>query len=238
MTYYCFVLSEVTIPSTLRTLPKNLIYPSSPVRRVVVPDGVATMESESLNCDDLLCAFIPASVETLGRDAVAVNTIVYAPEGSAAALWAQENDREYIPCARAEDMPSVAVGREGDFEYAVMGDEAVFTHYYGEDAEVVIPDTLGGKPVTRIGFLCFFPGSDDIVTSLTLPASVKRIYYRALTNDSLTLTVPAMDVIFMDKAIEIYFDALTIIAPEGSSAHQYAQQYAQGRGCAWEPLTP
>ncbi len=130
-------------------------------------------------------------------------------------------------------MPSFAFGKEGDIEYAVLGDEAVFLHYYGEDAEIAIPETLGDKPVTRNGFLCFFPNAEDIVTSVSLPKSVKRIYYSAFNNARLTLTVPAMDVIFMDKAIGTKSDALTIVAPEGSTAHQYALE----KGCAWEPLT-
>ena len=227
-------LSQVTIPSTLSVLPGSFLSGCGKLRCVVVPDGVKQINNDALDCGEMLYAYLPASVETLGRNVVDENTIVYAPEGSAAALWAQENDREYIPCASAEEVPPLAFGRDGDIEYALLGDEAIFLNYSGEDAEVVIPDMLGGKPVTRIGFLCFFPDADDIVTSLTLPASVKRIAYRALNNESLTFTVPAMDVVFMDRAIEISSDALTIIAPEGSTAHQYAL----GRGCAWEPLTP
>lgn len=227
-------LSQVTIPSTLSVVPSSFLSGCGKLRCVVVPDGVKELKNNALDCGVMLYAYLPASVETLGIDVVDENTIVYAPEGSAAALWAQENDREYVPCASAEEVPPLTFGMDGDIEYAVLGDEAIFLNYSGEDAEVVIPDALGGKPVTRIGYLCFFPEADEIVTSLTLPTSVKRIYYRALNNDRLTLTVPAMDVVFMNKAIEINTDALTIIAPEGSTAHQYALE----RGCAWEPLTP
>ncbi len=114
-TYFCRALTEITIPSTLRVLPRSFAYGSSPLRSIIVPEGVTTLEDFALDCKDMICAFIPASVETLEYSAVDINTIVYAPEGSAAAQWALETGREYIPCERAEDMPTTPSEQDDDF---------------------------------------------------------------------------------------------------------------------------
>lgn len=41
--------------------------------------------------------------------------------------------------------------REGDFEYKVNMSKAVITKYLGEDKDLVIPNTIGGYPVDRLG---------------------------------------------------------------------------------------
>ena len=44
----------------------------------------------------------------------------------------------------------------GDYAYALLDDGTVeITSYGGADTEIVIPDTLDGKPVTAIGELAF-----------------------------------------------------------------------------------
>ena len=44
---------------------------------------------------------------------------------------------------------------EGDFSYSINDETAEITDYSGSAAELVIPDTLGGYPVTRIGSSAF-----------------------------------------------------------------------------------
>lgn len=66
---------------------------------------------------------------------------------------------------------------EGPQEFAYVldttGEWARLVRYQGEAAEVVLPDTLGGKPLKEIGEDAF--ASTPFVTSITIPASVTKI---------------------------------------------------------------
>lgn len=66
---------------------------------------------------------------------------------------------------------------EGPQEFAYVldstGEWARLVRYQGEAADVVLPDTLGGKPLKEIGEDAF--ASTPFVTSITIPASVTKI---------------------------------------------------------------
>lgn len=62
---------------------------------------------------------------------------------------------------------------EGDWEFQLLDNEAEITNYLGDDADVIIPETLYGVPVTRV------TGSNDHyfrrARSITYPKTVKVI---------------------------------------------------------------
>ena len=59
------------------------------------------------------------------------------------------------------------------FEYEIIDGGAVITKYTGSDAYVDIPDTLGGSPVTEIGFYAFEAQHD--IKSVIVPETVTLI---------------------------------------------------------------
>ena len=64
---------------------------------------------------------------------------------------------------------------EGDYTYTLNNDgDAVISAYSGKEKDIVIPDTLGGKTVVMIGKEAFMDNTD--ITSVKIPASVKRVY--------------------------------------------------------------
>ena len=79
--------------------------------------------------------------------------------------------------------------RRGAYRYTVENGEVTITEYVGSAADVIIPDTIGGKPVVAIGTNAF----DDQLTlkSVTLPDSVIRIefsaFFRCISLESVTL---------------------------------------------------
>ncbi len=70
--------------------------------------------------------------------------------------------------ARAEEIKT-----SGRYRYAVENGGAVIVEYKGTAKNLVVPDTLGGKPVTAVGAFAFWQNEDTV--SVTLPASVERI---------------------------------------------------------------
>ena len=62
---------------------------------------------------------------------------------------------------------------EADFDTEPNGDGVVITKYKGKGGAVVIPATIGGKPVVGIGAWAFAYRSG--LTSITIPDSVTRI---------------------------------------------------------------
>ena len=101
---------------------------------------------------------------------VAANGLIVAMNEGVATVTATSVDGKTVSC-------DIAVL---DLEYSVNSDGgAVITAYNGGLTEVVIPDILGGNPVTRIGSWAFFDNSS--VVKIVLPDSVKTIDYGAFS---------------------------------------------------------
>lgn len=63
---------------------------------------------------------------------------------------------------------------DGDYTYTVSDDrEVTITSYNGNDANLLLPDTLGGYPVTTIGDNAFYQCYSLI--SVTIPNGVTSI---------------------------------------------------------------
>lgn len=81
--------------------------------------------------------------------------------------------------------------RDGDFYYAIGGNEAVITNFANKNyaGHLTIPNTLGGKAVTAIGPNSFHDCYD--MTGVTIPATVTNIgdeaFYDCKTLDNLAL---------------------------------------------------
>ena len=69
---------------------------------------------------------------------------------------------------------------DGDFTYTVVDGCAKIKKYTGSAAHLVIPDTLGGYPVTIIGMTAF--KANKSIISVVLPATVTTLEARAFAN--------------------------------------------------------
>lgn len=72
------------------------------------------------------------------------------------------------PTDRVRDIETMT-----DFEYEILDGGVTITKYTGNSTDVVIPDTIDGVPVTKIGFLSFEAKFD--VVSVTLPETTEVI---------------------------------------------------------------
>lgn len=71
---------------------------------------------------------------------------------------------------------------EGDFTYSISNGKAKITSYTGSAAELTLPDTLGGYPVTAIHY-CAFRNCTSL-TRITIPDGVTAIGSNAFQNCS------------------------------------------------------
>ncbi len=109
----------------------------------------------------------------------------------------------------------------GDFDYEISNGEATITEYIGSDAEVTIPNTLGGYPVTSIGYEAF--SYRDSLTSVTIPDSVTTIGNRAFCScNNLTSVTIGNSVITIGYEAFYYCDSLTsVIIPNSVTTIGY-----------------
>lgn len=92
---------------------------------------------------------------------------------------------------------AASVATEGDWQYTINNNYATITKYIGSDGvSIVVPDTLGGKPVNSIGRVAIRSSN---ATSITIPDSVTTIADRAFTffkveNISISQYVTSIDI--------------------------------------------
>ena len=100
------------------------------------------------------------------------------------------SQNEPVSQISAEEKPEsseaseVSVDTAKDYEYEIVANGVVITRYNGNDTEVVIPDTIVGKPVVKIGEISEDEnGSNDLgafqnkpdIVSIDIPDSVTTI---------------------------------------------------------------
>jgi hypothetical protein len=73
----------------------------------------------------------------------------------------------------AAGLASAQAAFDGDFEYRVENGAAIVTGYRGSDSDVVVPDTLGALPVTRIDNNAF--RNSRTLVSIVIPEGVTTI---------------------------------------------------------------
>ena len=69
--------------------------------------------------------------------------------------------------------PIALAETEGDFTYAVQNGQAAITAYTGSASELIVPDTLGGYPVTSIRYCAFRDCAS--LARVVLPGSIAAI---------------------------------------------------------------
>ena len=86
--------------------------------------------------------------------------------------------------------PKAEAATEGDYTYSESGGKATITGYFGSGGDIIIPSTLGGYPVTGIGYQAFYKCTS--LTSVTIGNSVTSIGSEAFREcTSLTsVTIP------------------------------------------------
>ncbi len=85
----------------------------------------------------------------------------------------EENPYPPIETVGLAEGEILSEGKEGDYSYALYARHAEITAYEGKEASLILPKTLGGKPVKAVGENAF--ANHETLTSVTLPESLIKI---------------------------------------------------------------
>lgn len=130
-------------------------------------------------------------------------------------------DANRLTLSSASDHVSYeSVGSSERYDYRIENGGAVIQYYYGEPQTLIVPDTLGGVPVTKIASLRSYS-----LVHLVLPNSVTAIGSRAFWfNSSMEEIVLSQSLTeITDRAFENCSALANIVIPQGvTSIGEYA----------------
>lgn len=217
---YCRSLTDVRLPEGNTMIPMGF-FSNCGFTEFTVPDGVTSIGDCVFEmCTSLTKLTIPASVESIGWDlfyGVGATPTICVVEGSYAHTWAQ-NQGYTVEFIVTEDPNATPAS---NFEYTVSDEGATITGFNSEyEDDIVIPATLGGKPVVAIGARAFqgYYGGDSII----IPATVTSVGECAFWDSSLYMAT------FLGSECTIGYDLFDspewsfIIAPKDSDPIAYA----------------
>ena len=173
----CISLREVDLPMYLEEIPDNTFYGCKSLESIYIPMYVKSIGKRAFyKCSSLQSVFLTDSVVYIGKQAfgygishstddMAKQLTISCFEGTAAHKYAIENN---IQC---EVIPL--------YEYTTDGKTATLTSYNGAGADLVIPSTIDGYTVTRLGY-CLFENS--MMKYVTIPESVTYIEWGVFDN--------------------------------------------------------
>lgn len=179
--YDCRDLERITLPSALQTLSPVTFYDCTALSEVTFPASLKTIENSAFSgCRKLSEVELPASLTTIQSYVFdrcsALKTVFY--DGSLA-QWSQVNtSNDFL----GYSSPSLVMGdytaqfilvEDGPFAAPIPKKTVTITKYTGTESTVILPSTISGWPVTKIGEAAF--QDNTTITSVTIPDSVTEI---------------------------------------------------------------
>ncbi len=199
---YCGALQSVTVLSSTMTFGEEdspAVFTNSPLTEGIYGFDESTAEAYATTYDIPFSQICKVSFDSKGgssvEDAIVnVGDFVNEPDtptyaGNILDGWYQEDTMETLWDFGCNAVTSnitlyakwIPVVTEGDYQYFALDEDNVcIGKYLGNDAQVTIPDTLGGKTVTQIYKNAF--SKNEAIESVTMPNTIDTIGAGAFQN--------------------------------------------------------
>ncbi|MBR1392268.1 MAG: leucine-rich repeat protein [Ruminococcus sp.] len=185
------VSGDVVIPEGVKRIKDGAFEENNNITSVKLNEGLEYIEYRAFaGCENLKKIEIPESVENISNANFGLR-IVWVQDDE----WTSHSEEELIEGVVIYCYPYsggynyavnygvehvlLGVETEGDYLYIINeDDEAQIVEYKGSSAKVTVPDTLGGKPVTKIGQNAFRGHTE--ITEMVLSDNISRVERDAL----------------------------------------------------------
>ena len=179
--YDCRDLERITLPSALQTLSTVTFYDCTALSEVTFPASLKTIENSAFSgCRNLSEVELPASLKAIQSYVFdrcsALKTVFY--DGSLE-RWSQINtSNDFLgyssPSLVMDDYTAQFIlVEDGPFAEPIPKKTVTITKYTGTESTVILPSTISGWPVTKIGEDAL--KDNTTITSVTIPDSVTEI---------------------------------------------------------------
>lgn len=160
----CSALKSINLPANLTQLSDGLFSSCTQLAAITIPETVTSIGSYAFyTCTSLATAVIPPSVTNINEnafDGCSSNLTMYCEEGSAAYIYAG---------AHSFNVKLIVSG----LTYTLSDTACTITGYLGSSPDVVIPESIGGLPVTTLAASSF--KCNPKIQSVSIPSSVTTI---------------------------------------------------------------
>ena len=168
----CSSLRSITLPEGVTKIGNYAFSGCKSLNSIMLPEGLTSIGKKAFSdCTSLTDINLLESVTSIGDGAFSgcSNITITVSRDSYAEGYCKENGLKYID---AEE--SIA----SDYEYVLLDDgTAEITGYKGSEADLIVPNTIDGYAVTKLGSKCF--AGLGSIKSITLPDSVTSIGEKA-----------------------------------------------------------
>lgn len=179
--YDCRDLERITLPSALQTLSNSTFYDCTALSEVTFPASLKTIEKSAFSgCRNLSEVELPASLKAIQSyvfdRCINLKTVSY--DGSLE-RWSQINtSNDFLgyssPSLVMDDYTAQFIlVEDGPFAEPIPKKTVTITKYTGTESTVILPSTISGWPVTKIGEDAL--KDNTTITSVTIPDSVTEI---------------------------------------------------------------
>lgn len=173
--------TEIQIPDSVETISTNAFHNCQDLESITLPASLKTIESSAFSsCRKLSEIRLPTSLKAIQSyvfdDCSSLETVFY--DGSLA-QWSQINTSNGF---LGYSCPSLVMGdytaqfisvKDDPFAEPIPKKTVTITKYTGTESTVILPSTISGWPVTKIGEAAF--QDNTTITSVTIPDSVTEI---------------------------------------------------------------
>lgn len=188
--YRCSSLQSITLPKGLEKIDRNVFRECASLESVTLPEGLQEIgRSAFYNCSSLKEVFLPPSITNISNSAFrncnSLQKITFSSPNKDTTSYSKLNVKYFT-----RKLPS-NVQTNGCLRYREdMTDgtpSITIIDYVGSDKTVTIPDSIDGKPVTRIKSYAFH--GNEYVEEIIVPDSVTEIQGDAFKNCAKLKTV-------------------------------------------------